>query len=88
MEFYYAWTHYYTMMDNRAKNTFWHFAKTGIYREVSKPVEELMHIYCELVDDEYVPTEDTSVNNLKTYYTQYAFDIWDYDNDTALGIKC
>ena len=87
VEFFYAFTHIYTMMDNRAKNTFWHFAKTGIYREVSKPVSELLHIYCELVDGEYVTTADTEINSNKTYYTQYAFDLWDYDNDTALGIN-
>lgn len=87
VEFFYAFTHIYTMMDNRAKNTFWHFAKTGIYREVSKPVPELLHIYCELVDGEYVTTSDTEIHSDKTYYTQYAFDLWDYDNDTALGIN-
>ena len=87
VEFFYAFTHMYTMMDNRAKNTFWHFAKTGIFRRVSKPVPELLHIYCELINDEYVTTEDTVINNNKTYYTQYAFDLWDYDNDTGLGIN-
>ena len=87
VEFFYAYTHIYTMMDNRAKNTFWHFAKTGTYRQVSKPASELMHIYCELVGGEYVPTEDTDPVNGKTYYTQYAFDLWNYDNDTALGIN-
>ena len=87
VEFFYAFTHIYTMMDNRAKNTFWHFAKTGTYREVSKPVSELLHIYCELVDGEYVTTTDTEIDSSKTYYTQYAFDLWDYDNDTALGIN-
>ena len=87
VEFFYAFTHMYTMMDNRAKNTFWHFAKTGVYREVSRPVSELLHIYCELINGEYVTTTDTEINNRKTYYTQYAFDLWDYDNDTALGIN-
>lgn len=87
VEFFYAFTHIYTMMDNRAKNTFWHFAKTGVYREVSKPVSELLHIYCEFIDGEYVTTTDTEIDSSKTYYTQYAFDLWDYDNDTALGIN-
>lgn len=87
VEFFYAFTHMYTMMDNRAKNTFWHFAKTGTYRKVSKPVSELLHVYCELVDGEYITTSDTIIDTNKTYYTQYAFDMHDYDNDTALGIN-
>ena len=87
VEYFYAFTHMYTMMDNRAKNTFWHFAKTGTYREVSKPVPELLHVYCELINDEYVATEDTEINANKTYYTQYAFDMWMYDGDTGLGIN-
>lgn len=87
VEFFYAFTHMYTMMDNRAKNTFWHFAKTGVFRKVTKPVKELLHVYCEKSGNEYVPTADTSINSSKTYYTQYAFDLWDYDNDTALGIN-
>lgn len=88
MEFFYAFTHFHTMMDNRAKNTFWHFAKTGDYKKVSRPVPELLHIYCEQQSDgEFVPTTDTRIVSGKNYYTQYAFDIWDYDNDTALGIN-
>lgn len=87
VEFFYAFTHIYTMMDNRAKNTFWHFAKTGTYRAVSKPVEELLHVYCEKNGDTYTPTSDVSIVSGKTYYTEYAFDLWDYDNDTALGIN-
>ena len=81
VEFFYAFTHYYTMMDNRSKNTFWHFAKTGTYRKVTNPIPELLHIYCEKEGDEYVTTEDTKIDSNKTYYTQYAFDLWDYDND-------
>lgn len=81
VEFFYAFTHIYTMMDSRAKNTFWHFAKTGTFREVTSPVSELLHIYCEKDRDEYVITEDTEIDSGKTYYTEYAFDLWDYDND-------
>lgn len=87
VEFFYAFTHYFTMMDNRAKNTFWHFAKTGTHRKASKPVKELLPIYDELVGDEYVRTSDTTIKAGKNYYTEYAFDLWDYDNDTAIGIN-
>lgn len=86
VEFFYAFTHFYTMMDNRAKNCFWHFAKTGTHRAVSRPVPALLHVYDELVDNAYVPTEDTSIVEGKQYYTEYAFDLWTYDTDTAIGI--
>lgn len=86
MEFFYAYTHYYTMMDNRAKNTFWHFAKTGTHHAVSRPVKALLHVYDELKNGEYKPTEDTEIDPKKTYYTEYAFDLWAYDMDTAAGI--
>ena len=97
MEFFYAFTHYYTMMDNRAKNTFWHFAKTGEHYEVSRPVPELLHVYEEaegtvtkdskgVCTGTFSPTEDTEIISGKTYYTQYAFDLWVYDCDTAAGI--
>lgn len=96
MEFFYAYTHYYTMMDNRAKNTFWHFAKTGQHRRVSRPVPELFHVY-EIADGTvttntegictgtFAPATGT-FNASGEYYTQYAFDLWVYDCDTAAGI--
>ena len=88
MEFFYAYTHYYTMMDNRAKNTFWHFAKTGTYIEVSRPVKELLHVYEESTDggSTWVKATGTEIDPDKKYRTQYAFDLWAYDMDTALGI--
>lgn len=100
VEFFYCYTHNWTMMDNRAKNTFWHFAKTGEYRKVSRPVAELLHVYCERTENvvtnrdgtttteyTYFPTTDITIQPGKTYYTQYAFDMWKYDCDTALGIN-
>ena len=86
LEYFYAFTHFYTMMDNRAKNTFWHFAKTGTPRQVHHPHPALLHVYTELKNGEYVPTEDTEIDSEKTYYTEYAFDLWAYDMDTAAGI--
>lgn len=87
MLYWYNFTHHFTMIDNRAKNTFWHFARTNQFRQISKPVPELLHIYCELVDGNYVRTTDTEIQAGKTYYSEYQFDMWDYDNDTAMGIN-
>ena len=97
VEFWYAFTHYYTMMDSRAKNTFWHFAKTGKYRKITNPIEDMFHVYkvssdAQLVagtTNEWTGTftdPDIPFNASNEYYTEYAFDLWDYDNDTALGI--
>lgn len=86
VEFFYAFTHFYTMMDNRAKNCFWHFGKTGTHRQVHHAYPQLLHVYDEFIDNAYVRTEDTEIDPNKTYYTEYAFDLWAYDMDTAAGI--
>lgn len=89
--YWYLFTERYTMIDNRAKNTFWHFGDIGVYRKVPCPSSMFMDYYYEksVVNgaEVYTLTSDTTVNSNKDYYWSYAFEMWDYDNDTALGIN-
>lgn len=86
--YWYLFTERYTMIDNRSKNTFWHFGDIGVYRPVPMPNSMFMDYYYEKTgEDTYALTADVSVNSSKTYYWKYAFEMWDYDNDTALGIN-
>lgn len=87
--YWYLFTERYTMIDNRAKNTFWHFADIGSYHKVPNPSSTFIDMYYEKNEDTntYSLTEDTTVQSNKTYYWKYAFELWDYDNDTGLGIN-
>ena len=89
--YWYLFTERYTMIDNRSKNTFWHFGDIGVYRPVPNPSSTFMDYYYERSGEEgsyvYTLTSDTTVNSNKTYYWKYAFEMWDYDNDTAIGIN-
>ena len=71
--YWYLFTERYTMIDNRAKNSFWHWGKTYITE-----AEAL-----EMGDDAANYTID---NTAAAINNGYRFDLWDYDNDTALGI--
>lgn len=72
--FWYLFTSRYIMIDNRAKNTFWHWAKHYISTDEVESLGEKASYY--IVDD-----DAAAING------GYRFDLWDYDNDTALGIN-
>lgn len=71
--YWYLFTERYTMIDNRAKNSFWHWGKTYITQAEATAMGD---------DAQYYTIDDAAaaINN------GYRFDLWDYDNDTALGI--
>lgn len=72
--YWYLFTERYTMIDNRAKNTFWHWGKTYISETEAAEMGD---------DAQYFTVNNTAaaINN------GYRFDLWDYDNDTAIGIN-
>lgn len=72
--YFYLFTERYTMIDNRAKNTFWHWSKVYISAAEALTMGEKATYYT--IDD-----QAASINN------GYRFDFWNYDNDSALGIN-
>ena len=72
--YFYLFTLRYTMIDNRAKNTFWHWAKHYITTSEASTLGDKAAYYT--VDD-----TAAGINN------GCRFDLWDYDNDSALGIN-
>ena len=74
MLYLYLFTLRYTMIDNRAKNVFPHWAKHYITQAEVETLGDKAKYYT--VDD-----EAAAINK------GYRFDFWDYDNDTGLGIN-
>ena len=72
--YFYLFTLRYTMIDNRAKNTFWHWAKHYITTDEATSIRDKAKYYT--IDD-----NAAQINN------GYRFDFWAYDMDTELGIN-
>lgn len=76
--YYYLFTERYTMVDNRAKNSFWHYGKTYYTTAEATAFEEE---FGKEIDKKYINDE------LGAFNGGYRWDLcFDYDNDTALGI--
>jgi hypothetical protein len=73
--YYYLFTERYTMVDNRAKNSFWHYGKVYISNEEATTLGEAEASYY-IIDNEAAAINDG-----------YRYDLtFGYDFDTALGI--
>lgn len=73
--YFYLVTTRYSMIDNRAKNVFPHYAKYYISQAEAAKMGDKAAYY--IIDD-----KKAAIRN------GYRFDLWAYDMDTQLGIKC
>ena len=71
--YFYLFTLRYTMIDNRAKNVFFHYAKHYISTKEAEALGDKAAYYT--VDD-----DAAGINN------GYRFDFWDYDNDKVMSL--
>lgn len=72
--YYYLFTTRYCMVDNRAKNTFWHYSSAGKFNEKGEQVFDASGKPVVEVDADGKPVRKWDL-------------CWDYDNDTSLGLN-
>ena len=72
--YWYLFTERYTMIDSRAKNSFYHWGKTYITEAEAQEMGEDAKYY-------------TIDNAAAAIHDGYRFDLWNYDDDTQLGIN-
>ena len=95
--YYYLYTLRYTMVDNRAKNLFFHWGKHYLTFEEAKELG--IALYDEnkqLIEDEssslsvFYDANGKEIKNINAAAAAinngYRMEFWDYDNDTSLGI--
>lgn len=96
--YYYLYTLRYTMVDSRAKNSFWHWCKH--YLTLEEALARGIAVYDEdknLITDasshltRFYDKNGKEIKNINAAAAAindgYRMEFWDYDNDTALGIK-
>ena len=104
--YWYLFTERYTMIDSRAKNTFWHYGKVYIstneyngtnittFENELESLTEGTAAYA--AKQTQINVAQFIYNNRDTFikddekaaiHNGYRFELWDYDNDTALGIN-
>lgn len=71
--YWYLFTERYIMIDNRAKNSFYHYGKFYISEAEAEEMGDEAQYY-------------TIDNAAAAIHDGYRFELWNYDDDTALGI--
>ena len=81
--FYYLFTERYTMVDNRAKNSFWHYGKFYVTESYAQEKGDIISI-----DGVRYSADGYRINDEQAaIHDGYRYDLcFNYDNDTALGI--
>ena len=83
--YWYLFTERYTMTDNRAKNSFWHWGR--VYISEATAAEWQAAYEEDPEENKYKNPANYIIDNAAAAINDgYRYDLWDYDNDTALGI--